>query len=97
MLDLTKITDTIGSLVSGNAQQAAGAAGLQDVLARAGIDPAMLERLSQPEILSLLQQYGIDPATIDLGQLGEMLEGSGVGVGGSIANAAADWLRSRGG
>lgn len=95
MFDVSRIKDALGSLFSGSVQQTLNAAGLADMLAQAGVDPTMLAGLDQQEIMSLLQQYGIDPNLIDPGQLGELIQSSG--VGGPIADAAADWLRSRGG
>ncbi len=94
MIDFGRLTDTIGGFLSGNAQQAVEATGLAEMLANAGLDPALLDGLSQDEILSLLQQYGIDPSVIDPNQLSEMLQGTG--IGGGLAEAATDWLRSRG-
>ncbi len=54
MFDFSKITDTIGGLLSGNPQKSPpDGAGITDLLANAGVDPALLNGLSQDEIFSL--------------------------------------------
>ena len=95
MFDFSKITESIGGLVAGAQQQSPLEAGsIADLLSNAGIDPGMLDGLSQEEIFNLLQQYGIDPSQLDVGQISELLQNAG--VGGSLAEMAQSWLNSRG-
>lgn len=95
MFDFGKITDAIGGLLSSQSQaNPAEAGGLGDLLAQAGIDPALLDGLSQEEILGLLQQHGIDLGHLDPAQLGELFQGSN--IAGNISQMASEWLASRG-
>ncbi len=95
MFDLSKITETIGGLISGAQQQSPVEVGsIADLLNTAGIDPAMLDGLNQDEILNLLQQYGIDPSQLDVSQLSELLQSTGVGNG--LVEMATSWLNTRG-
>ncbi len=95
MFDFNKITETIGGLLSGNQQHSQlDAAGTTELLANAGIDPALLDGLSQDEIFSLLQRHGIDPSQLDLSPISELLQNAN--VGGNLAELAQSWLRSRG-
>jgi hypothetical protein len=94
MIDFGKIGEAIGGLFSGNQQALPLDAGaLTQMLADAGIDPALLDGLSAQEVIGLLQQHGIDPGMIDPAQLTELLQGSG--VGGAVAGLAQSWLESR--
>ena len=94
MIDLSKLTESIGSLISGAQQQSPLQAGnIADLLSNAGIDPSMLDGLSQEEIFSLLQQHGIDPSLLDVSQVGEILQNSN--IGGNLADIAQSWLNSR--
>lgn len=92
MLDFSKIAQTIGGVFS--SQQPAAlpdAAQITDILAQAGIDPAILEGLSLPEIANLLAQHGIDPSQLDPAALSELLGNTPEG----IAQTAAEWLGSK--
>lgn len=94
MFDFGKITDALGGLLTGQSQSnPAEAAGIADLLAQAGIDPALLDGLSQEEILGLLQQHGIDLGHLDPAQLGELLQGSD--IAGNLTQMASDWLATR--
>lgn len=94
MFDLGKITDAIGGLLSGQTQAAqTEGGGIAELLASAGIDPALLDGLSQEEIIALLQQYGIDPGLIDPAQLGELFQNND--IAGNLTQMASDWLSSR--
>ena len=95
MFDFSKITETIGGLLSGNQQKSPlDVAGITDLLANAGIDPALLDGLSQDEVFSLLQQHGIDPSQLDVSQISELLQNAN--LDGNLAEMAQSWLRSRG-
>ena len=95
MFDLSKITDAIGGLLSGSQTQTPQeGSGITELLGNAGIDPTLLDGLSQDEIMNLLQQYGIDPSQLDLGQVSELLQKSKVGS--NVAEMAQNWLNSRG-
>lgn len=94
MFDLSKLTETIGGLVSGAQQQPpADGSGLAGLLINAGIDPGQLAGLTQGEIVEQLQQYGIDPAQLDLGQISELA--ANADIGGNLAEIAQSWLASR--
>ena len=96
MFDFSKITETISGLLSGNQHQSPlEASGIADVLANAGISPALLDGLSQDEIFVLLQQRGIDPSQLDASQISEILQNAN--LSGNLSDVAHSWLRSRGG
>jgi hypothetical protein len=95
MFDFNKITETIGGLLSGNQHQSPlEAAGIADLLAHAGISRELLDGLSQDEIFALLQQHGIDPTQLDIGQISELLQDAN--LRGNLSNVAQSWLSSRG-
>jgi hypothetical protein len=95
MFDFGKITDAIGGLLSGQSQaNPAQTGGITDLLAQAGIDPALLDGLSQEEIIGLLQQHGIDLGHLDPAQLSELFQGTD--IAGNLSQMASDWLASRG-
>lgn len=94
MLDISRITETVATLFSGSQQQSPlNSASIAELLSNAGIDPALLDGLSQEEIVALLQQHGIDPSAIDVGQLADLVHGTE--VGGSIAEAVRAWMDPR--
>lgn len=96
MSDISKITQAIGGLLSGNQeQQPLATTDIKELLVQAGIDPAVLDGLSQGEIFDLLQQHGIDPGQLDIGQISELLQNHN--PGGNLAEMAQSWLSSRGG
>lgn len=95
MFDFSKITETISGLLPGNLQQLPmDGAGITELLANAGVAPALLDGLSQDEAFALLQQHGIDPSLLDLGQLSEVLQNAN--VSGNLTDMAQSWLGSRG-
>lgn len=74
MLDFSRLAETVTGLLGGaGAASQADAGGVLDVLAEAGITPAMLEGLDQNGILDLLAQYGIDPSQLAESQITELL------------------------
>lgn len=94
MFDLNKFTESIGGLLSGNHQQSMpDATGVTDLLANAGIDPALLDGLSQEEIFALLQKHGVDPGLLDASQISELLQNAN--LGGNLSEMARLWLSSR--
>lgn len=93
MFDFGKITDALGGLFSNSpAQVPSDVGGITELLANAGIDPALLDGLSQDEILGLLQQHGIDTSLLDPNQLTELMQGN---LSGSLGEMAQSWLSSR--
>lgn len=96
MFDLNKFTENIGGLLSGNNQQSMlDSTGVTDLLANAGIDPALLDGLSRDEIFALLQKHGVDPGLLDGNQISELLQNAN--LGGNLSQMARSWLSSRGG
>ncbi len=93
MFDLSKITELFGGLLSGQSQVPQDMAGITELLSNAGVDPALLDGLSQGEIFGLLQQHGIDPSLIDPAQISELLQGSGLAD--TVGGMAQSWLESR--
>ncbi|MDX2257505.1 MAG: hypothetical protein NW205_01170 [Hyphomicrobiaceae bacterium] len=81
MFDLGRIGDLVGSLIGTAVQERVGAAGLDELLAQAGIDPADLAGLDQAQIVEYLAGHGIDASLlegIDLAAWGQTLSnGSG--------------------
>lgn len=95
MFDFGKLTETIGGLISGSRHDTpVEGSGIAELLSNAGIDPAQLAGLDQNQIFELLQQYGIDPTALDVGQISELLHNGT--VGGNLAELAQSWLSSRG-
>ena len=96
MLDIGRLSETIGGLISGSQQETpAEGNGIAELLGNAGIDPAQLAGLSQIEIFELLQQYGIDPTQLDVNQISELLQNGQFGS--NLTELAQSWLSSRGG
>jgi uncharacterized protein YidB (DUF937 family) len=93
MFDFGKITEALGGLFSNSqAQVPSDVGGIMELMSNAGIDPALLDGLSQDEILGLLQQHGIDTNLLDPGQLSELMQGN---ISGSLGEMAQSWLSSR--
>jgi len=93
MFDFGKITEALGGLFSNSqAQVPSDVGGIMELMSNAGIDPALLDGLSQDEILGLLQQHGIDTNLLDPGQLTELMQGN---ISGSLGEMAQSWLSSR--
>jgi hypothetical protein len=91
MFDLSKITESIGSLLSGGTAPQVPT-DLMGLLEQAGVDPALLDGLSPEEITGLLQQHGIDTSLLDPSQLTELMQGN---ISGSLGEMAQSWLSSR--
>jgi hypothetical protein len=77
MFGLTDIFEKLSQAFGGGqlselAGQALQAGSITDLLANAGIDPALLDGLNQEELMGLLANAGIDPAALTEGQLGEL-------------------------
>jgi hypothetical protein len=90
MFDLGRIVDAVSSIAGG-----AGNTGnsLQQQLAELGIDAASLQGLDAGQIVELLAQHGIDPISMDLGEITGLIDQ----LGGSeqLTTSIADWLSSR--
>lgn len=61
MLDFSRVTDFFTEM-AGNVLQGASAEpqGIMDLLANAGLDPSALAGLTEGEIMTLLNEHGID-------------------------------------
>lgn len=91
VFDFGRITDAISSLMSGAAaQQAMQAGSAADVLSSLGLDPALLDGLSQSEILARLEQHGIDPAQLGADQIQALMQN--VEIPPAITDIAQAWL-----
>jgi hypothetical protein len=91
VLDLSKLTESVTSLFGGGASDALQG-GMMDLLQNAGIDPGMLEGLSQTQIADLLSQYGIDPSQLGADQLGELMQNFGGEQLTQLTQVASDWF-----
>lgn len=78
MLDLSRFTDAISSLLSNAAAlQVSEVPAIPELLSGLGIDLALLDGLNQGEILQLLEQHGIDPSQLAGEQLAELMQYAG--------------------
>lgn len=75
MLDFTRVTEAISSLIGGAVSSTGqGPSGpVLEMLQNAGLDPEALIGLSEGEITQLLAEHGLDPALLLNGQLDELL------------------------
>lgn len=75
MFDLGQIMEkATGLLGDGGAVQGMVGGNLQEMLANANIDPALLENLQFDQLTDMLAGYGVDPAALTDGQLGEVVQ-----------------------
>lgn len=92
MFDFSRAFDIVSAALGGTT--AAAEAGAADdalaTLTRAGIDPAMLEGLTQNEIVQLLGQHGLDPAALAGDRLAELA--AQFGSGHPLADLASQFL-----
>lgn len=92
MLDFGKIGQTLGQILSGNQQTPIpDVSQLAEMLAAAGVDPALLDGLTPEEIATVLSNHGIDVSTIDPAAIAQLL---GVDAN-SFVSGTADWLGSK--
>lgn len=81
MLDFSRLTTLLelaGSALQGRSDEPLG---LLDLIQSAGLDPSVLGGLGEGEILALLNEQGIDVSQLTAGDIGEVLEGLGLGNG----------------
>lgn len=80
MFDLSRLAESVGSLFGGNsATDVLSGGSLVDLMANAGIDPSVLDGLTQTEIMDLLAQNGIDLSQVSETQIAEVLNSFGAG------------------
>lgn len=73
MIDFSRAFAALTGSLGGSASSNGGSAhALSEILSRVGIDPAMLEGLTQNQIAQLLAEHGIDPAAFAGQQLSEL-------------------------
>lgn len=91
MLDLARVGELLGSFL-GPAQtaEAAGPEALLAMIEAAGIDPQMLESLTQGEVAQVLAEHGINPAAFANGEIASLL--SGLASGSIDASNVTDLL-----
>lgn len=92
MLDLTRISETIGGLL-GQRSEVPGSGQLLQQLGQLGIDPNLLDGLNAQEVAQLLAEHGIDVAGIDPAQLAELV--GGVAGNGSILESLGSIVSDR--
>ena len=85
MFDLSRITETLSSLVGAN--QEPEQANLPEVLQNVGLDPSILTGLSQTEIGSLLASYGIDISQLPEGEIAQFAERLDLGQAAGLISA----------
>jgi hypothetical protein len=73
MLDLARLTGMVGGLLGQDAERP-GIDVLADKLGEFGFDPSMLDGVEPQEILTQLQEQGIDIANISPGDLGGLID-----------------------
>lgn len=88
MFDLSRLTETItglaSSLASGPAEPSSN---LGDILQNAGLDPSVLQGLSESEVATLLAGYGIDISDIAQTDITQFIEGLGLSEGLDVISA----------
>lgn len=80
MIDFQKLTEEIQGFFSDTSRSMPPQAGpLVDLLISSGLNPTLLDGLSQNEIVDLLAQHGIDPAQLNPDQLAGLAQAFGLG------------------
>lgn len=79
MFDFSRLTESLSGLF-GNAPVADSpmSGDAMSLLQNAGLDPGLLEGLTQHQLFEMLAQYGIDPAQLGADQLAQLLPNIGV-------------------
>ncbi len=73
MQDFARLTGMVGGLL-GQDPERPGIDVLADKLGELGLDPSMLDGVASQEILTQLQEQGIDIANISPGDLGGLID-----------------------
>ncbi len=79
MFDLSRLTEILEVFTGQEPEEFDPAAILQN-LGDLGLDPSILEGLAPDEMLTALQEHGIDPSQFDAGQLAELSEQLGLNL-----------------
>lgn len=77
MLDLSRLTDLVGSLV-GNTVASGGAGDLVQRLGDLGLDTSQFDGLASQELMALISEHGLDLSQIDAGTLATLAEQAGI-------------------
>lgn len=85
MVDFSRLMEVVGGFFSAQSEGTGGAlGGIAELLAERGLDPNVLEGLSQSEVLSFLAEQGIDLAGLDPQQVDGLLQS--LGLEGGVAS-----------